>query len=58
MHPLFMDKLVSEHQCDLYEDSVAAGGPAHLKGSVGSRLRRALSGRRRERDLSTTEPGC
>ena len=58
MHPLFADHLVEQHQCDLYGDALAAGGPAHLKGTVGGRIRRALSGRRRERDLRTVEPRC
>lgn len=53
MHPLFMDRLVSERQCDLFEEARAANGPAHLRGSAGGRIRRALSGRRRERDRST-----
>ena len=58
MHPLFLEKMADEHQCDLYLESRAAGGPAHLKGTVGGRLRRALSGRRRERDPSTVVTGC
>ncbi|HEV2754275.1 MAG TPA: hypothetical protein VG318_00665 [Actinomycetota bacterium] len=57
MHPLFMDHLVEGRQCDVFCDARAAGGPAHLKGS-GGRLRRILSGRRRERDLRTVEPRC
>ena len=53
MHPLFMDQMLEDRQCDLYGDAVAANGPAHLKGSVGGRIRRAFGGRRRERDRST-----
>lgn len=56
MHPLYLDRLTSERQCDLYQEAKAANGPAHLKG-VGGRLRRALGGRRRERDSSTIH-GC
>lgn len=52
MHPLFMDRMVEDRQCDLYGDARAANGPAHLKGA-GGRIRRALGGRRRERDRST-----
>jgi hypothetical protein len=58
MHPLFMDHLVEQRQCDLYSDSLAAGGPAHLKGSAKGRLRRILSGRRRERDRATIPSDC
>ena len=57
VHPLYMDQMVEDRQCDLYAEAKAAGGPAHLKGT-GGRLRRMLSGRRRERDLRTVEPRC
>lgn len=58
MHPSFNEHVVEQHQCDLYGDARAASGPAHLKGTARGRLRRALSGRRRERDSSTIVPGC
>lgn len=54
MHPLFMDRLVSDRHCDLYGDAKAANGPSHLEGS---RLRRAFRRHRRERDISTVH-GC
>jgi hypothetical protein len=49
MHPLFMEKLAADRQCDLYGEAKAANGPAH----VGSRLRRLFRRPSRERDRST-----
>jgi hypothetical protein len=57
MHPLFMDHLVDDRQCDLFCEARAANGPAHLRGTLGGRIRRALAGRARERDRSTVH-GC
>ena len=52
MHPLFLEPFVDERQCDLFIEAKAANRPAHLRGSVGGRIRRTLSGPR-ERDPST-----
>ena len=44
MHPLFMNQLVCDRQCDLYCDARAANGPAHLERSrLGQVFRRLLS---------------
>lgn len=51
MHPLFMDQLVCDRQCDLYCDARAANGPAHLERPRLGRIFR----RRRERDRTTVD---